>query len=73
MKTTLVERIENKIEREALNHGIMGTETVSVHLQLSDVEMEEFQDTGWNYFDTPNYGWEINGDELFISYTEELS
>ena len=62
----LIEIIERAIERE----GAMGTESVSVKLELTDEELDIFRNI--DLFDTENYAWEIEDNNLYITYTEEI-
>lgn len=50
--------------------GAMGTETVTVRIQLSNAEKDEFLNFG--KYDSENYSWEFEGNTLIISYTEEV-
>jgi hypothetical protein len=66
---TLKEKIERAIDKKALKHGIMGTESCTVTLTLTDAEKAEFLNL--DDFDSNNYWWEFDGNELTITYTEE--
>lgn len=64
----LKERIEAQIEKEAMKTGAMGTETVSVILVLTQDEMKEYRQ-----LELPaNYYYELEGNELHVSYCEEV-
>lgn len=64
----LKNRIMKAIEEKTMKYGIIGTESVNVTLELTEEEKEEF-----NNIELDNhYSWEINGNELFISYVEEV-
>ena len=65
----LIEIIERAIEREIERKGAMGTESVSVKLELTDEELDIFRNI--DLFDTENYAWEIEDNNLYITYTEE--
>ena len=64
----MLNKIEMAIDREAMRTGKMGTDTVTVRLNLTDAEKEEFL----NLDLSDNYNWEFEGNELTISYTEEI-
>ena len=64
----LREKIERKIEEKAMKYGFMGTEPVSVGLELTDIEKEEF----WEMDLEDNYFWEIKGNTLYITYIEDI-
>lgn len=64
------DRILNAIEKEATRTGAMGTESVSVSLELTDEEKEEF--LNMEDFDTEHYFWNITDNKLEITYTEEV-
>lgn len=67
----LKERILDAIEKKAMRTGAMGTEVVSVTLELTDEEKDEF--LNMEDFDGDNYFWEFDGNKLEISYTEDIS
>jgi antitoxin component of RelBE/YafQ-DinJ toxin-antitoxin module len=64
----LKEKIEKAIEKEAMKKGIMGTENCTVTLTLTDAEKEEFRNLD---LDEKHYWWEIDENELTVTYTEE--
>ena len=66
----LIEMIERAIEREIERKGAIGTESVSVKLELTDEELDIFRNI--DLFDTENYAWEIEDNNLYITYTEEI-
>lgn len=66
----LIEMIESAIEKEIERKGAMGTESVSISLSMTDEELEIFRNI--DLFDTENYSWEIEGNDLHITYTEEV-
>ena len=66
----LMERIDREIERKMMDTGRMGTETVTVEIHLSDEEKEMFREI--EKYDSEHYFWEFDGNELTISYTEEV-
>lgn len=70
MKKELIERINNAIEREIMRTGAMGTENVNVKVYMTDEELDIFRDM--DEFDVENYWWEIEGNELNLTYTEEV-
>lgn len=65
----LFEKIDKAIEKKAMKTGAMGTETVSVQLDLTDEEKEIFLNE--NKCDE-HYYWEFDGNTLSIDYTEDL-
>lgn len=66
----LIERIDREIERKMMDTGRMGTETVTVSMNLTDEEKDLFH--GIDKYDSEHYFWELDGSELTISYTEEV-
>ena len=66
----LMERIDREIERKMMDTGRMGTETVTVSMNLTDEEKDLFH--GIDKYDSEHYFWEFDGNELTISYTEEV-
>lgn len=64
----LKERIEKLVDEKYWKMGHMGTETISFALELTDAEIEKFH----NLELPDNYGWDINGNELNLSYSEEI-
>ena len=63
----LKERIDVQIEKKAMKTGAMGTEDVSVTLTLSDQEIGEYLE-----LELPdNYYCELDGNKLYVSYSEE--
>jgi hypothetical protein len=64
----LKERIEREIEKKAMKEGTMGTETVSITMNLTDDEMKEFKKIDFNN----HYGYDIQGNQVDINYTEDL-
>lgn len=66
----LIERIDKAIEKKISDTGCMGTETVTVFVMMTDEEKEIFHDI--DKYDSEHYFWEIDGNELIISYTEEV-
>ena len=66
----LMERIDREIERKMMDTGRMGTETVTVSMNLTDEEKDLFH--GIDKYDSEHYLWELDGSELTISYTEEV-
>ena len=65
-----MKKIDNAIEKEMMESGAMGTESVTVNIYLADDEKEEFMDSQKYY--TDHYFWEFDGNMLTISYTEEI-
>ena len=64
---TLKEKIERAIDKKAMKYGIMGTENCTVTLTLTDTEKEEFKNLDLD----ERYWWEIDENELTVTYTEE--
>lgn len=66
--------VMNKIDRalgeKMMKTGATGTETVTVKINLTEKEKEEFLNC--EKYDSVNYFWEFDGEELVISYTEEV-
>lgn len=65
-----MKKIDNAIEKEMMEGGVMGNESVTVNIDLTDDEKEEFMDS--QKYDTDHYFWEFDGKMLTISYTEEI-
>ena len=59
------ERIEKELEREIFKTGKIGTETVSISLDITEKERDEFLNLDLE----DNYWFEIEGNKLYISYT----
>ena len=66
----LMERIDREIERKMMDTGRMGTETITVEIHLSNEEKEMFREI--EKYDSEHYFWELDENELTISYTEEV-
>lgn len=66
----LMERIDREIERKMMDTGRMGTETVTAEIHLSDEEKEMFREI--EKYDSEHYFWSFDGNELTISYAEEV-
>ncbi len=66
----LERKIDRAIEKEAMKTGKMGTEPVTVEISLTTGEIEEFRNL--EKYDNEHYFWEIEGNTLRISYTEEI-
>lgn len=66
----LERKIDRAIEKEAMRTGKMGTELVTVEMTLTSEEIEEFRTL--KKYDSEHYFWEIEGNTLRISYTEEI-
>lgn len=66
----LMERIDREIERKMMDTGRMGMETVTVEVHLSDEDKELFYSI--KKYDSEHYFWSLDGNELTISYTEEV-
>jgi len=71
--STLFNKISNAIEEKATKYGIMGTENVSVTLTLTDDEVaNELEGTIDNELNNEHYAWEREGNELIVTYTEDV-
>lgn len=66
----LERKIDRAIEKEAMKTGKMGTEPVTVEMELISEEIEEFKNL--EKYDSEHYFWEIEDNTLRISYTEEI-
>lgn len=66
----IIEMIEEAIEREKMKTGKMGSEVVSVTIRMTDKELEIFKDI--DLFNSQNYSWEIEDNNLIINYTEDI-
>ena len=64
------EKIDDVIENKMMETGAMGTEPVTVRIKLTAEEREQF--LSCDKYDSVNYFWEFDGEELIISYTEEV-
>ena len=62
-------KIDKAIEKKMMESGAMGTESVTVKINLTDIEKDEFLNC--EKYDSKNYWWEFDGNTLVISYTEE--
>ena len=71
VKEKLFERIDREIDKKMMKTGAMGTETVSVTLDVTKEEMDIIR-YGEHKYDSENYWWEIDEDNLTIAYTEEV-
>ena len=66
----IIKMIEDAIEREKMKTGKMGSEVVSVTIRMTDKELEIFKDI--DLFNSQNYSWEIEDNNLIINYTEDI-
>lgn len=66
----IIEMIEEAIEREKMKTGKMGSEVVSVTIRMTDKELEIFKNI--DLFNSENYSWEIEDNNLIINYTEDI-
>ena len=66
----IIEMIEEAIEREKMKTGKMGSEVVSVSIRMTDKELETFKNI--DLFNSENYSWEIEDNNLIINYTEDI-
>ena len=66
----IIEMIEEAIEIEKIKTGKMGSEVVSATIRMTDKELNIFK--GIDLFDSENYSWEIEDNNLIINYTEDI-
>ena len=64
-----MKKIDEAILKKMMESGLMGTETVTVKIALTDSEKNEFLNC--EKYDSENYSWEFEGNILIISYAEE--
>lgn len=62
----LKSKIEKMMEEKRLKFGIMGSESCTIELTLTELEKEEF----FNIEFSDDWNWEFEGNTLAISYTE---
>ena len=65
-----MEKVDRAIEQKMMNSGIMGTEIVTIEINLTPEEKEKFLNC--EKYDSNNYSWEFEANMLIISYTEEV-
>ena len=66
----IIEMIEEAIEREKMKTGKMGSEVVSVTIRMTNKELEIFKNI--DLFNSEDYSWEIEDNNLIINYTEDI-
>ena len=66
----IIEMIEETIEREKMKTGKIGSEVVSATIRMTDRELDIFKNI--DLFDSENYSWEIEDNNLIINYTEDI-
>lgn len=66
----IIEMIEETIEREKMKTGKMGSEVVIATIRMTDRELDIFKNI--DLFDSENYSWEIEDNNLIINYTEDI-
>lgn len=66
----IIEKIKEAIEIEKIKTGKMGSEVVSATIRMTDEELDIFK--GIDLFDSENYSWEIEDNNLIINYTEDI-
>lgn len=66
----IIEMIEETIEREKMKTGKMGSEVVSATIRMTNRELDIFKNI--DLFDSENYSWEIEDNNLIINYTEDI-
>lgn len=64
-----MKKIDKEIEKKMMETGKMGTETITVEINLTPEEKEEFLNC--EKYNSRNYSWEFDGNTLVISYVEE--
>ena len=64
-----MKKIDREIEQKMMKFGIMGTEMVTIEINLTPEEKEEFLNC--EKYDSGNYSWEFEENTLIISYQEE--
>lgn len=64
-----MQKIDRAIEEKMMQYGKMGTEPVDVEIKLTPEEKEEFLNC--EKYNSCNYSWGFEGDNLIISYVEE--
>ena len=69
-KEKVMNKIDKTIEKKMMESGAMGTESVTVKIELTDTEKEEFLNC--EKYDSKNYWWEFDGNALKITYTEKV-
>lgn len=65
-----MKKIDRAIEQKMMKFGIMGTEMVTIEINLTPEEKEEFLNDCEQY-NSRNYSWEFEENTLIISYQEE--
>ena len=63
-----MKKINDAIKKKMIEAGKMGTESITVRINLTNSEKEEFLNS--KEYDSENYWWEFSGNTLEISYTE---
>ncbi len=66
----IIEKIKEAIEIEKIKTGKMGSEVVSATIRMTDEELNIFKSI--DLFDSENYSWEIEDNNLIINYTEDI-
>jgi hypothetical protein len=60
--------IDEQLQKKALRTGAMGTESVSIDIELTDEQLQEFYKI--NFSD--NYHWEVTDNIVTITYVEQI-
>lgn len=68
MDESIMNKIEKEIEDERMKYGIMGTETATIIIKVTESEKEEFLNLELN----EHWWYEIEDNELTVSYTEDI-
>lgn len=66
----LIKKIDNTIDKKAMETSWMGTKTVITDLVLTDSEKELFFKC--NKYDSLYYDWEFDNNRLIIAYTRDI-
>jgi len=67
------DRIEKAVDKEILKTGKMGTEKVSVEIELTDKEKEIVRNADIAEYKAfgKNYWWELKGNKMLANWSEE--
>lgn len=69
MINELINKIDKAINKKAMKTSGMGTENITVELNLSDAEKETFLSI--DKYNCDHYSWEFDNNILCITFTEE--
>ena len=65
-----MKKIDKAIEMKMMETGAMGTEHITVRVKLTNSEKNEFLNS--KKYDSKNYSWELEGNDLIVSYIEDV-